>query len=51
MVGALTWLGFVAVSTISRVTYEGATWRLFAISTGYNLVTLLLMGAILGAWG
>jgi hypothetical protein len=51
MVGALNWLGFVAVTTFARVSYEGASWRLFAINGGYNLVTLLVMGAILGARG
>ena len=51
MVGALNWLGFVAVTAAARVTYEGASLRLFLINSGYNLVTLLLMGAVLGQWG
>ncbi len=50
-VGALNWLGFVAVTTFARVSYEGASPRLFLISSGYNLVTLVIMGAILGQWG
>jgi hypothetical protein len=50
-VGALAWLGLVAVTTFARVSYEGASLRLFAISSGYNLVTLVVMGAILGQWG
>ncbi|HVY33070.1 MAG TPA: DUF1761 domain-containing protein [Caulobacteraceae bacterium] len=49
-VGALNWLGFVAVTAFSRVTYEGSSLRLFLINSGYNLVTLMLMGAILGQW-
>jgi hypothetical protein len=51
MVGALNWLGFIAATTFARVAYEGASLRLFSISSGYNLVTLALMGAILGQWG
>ena len=50
-VGALAWLGFIAVTTFARVSYEGSSLRLFSISSGYNLVTLVLMGAILGEWG
>lgn len=50
-VGVLNWLGFIAVTTFARVAYEGASLRLFSISSGYNLVTLVLMGAILGQWG
>jgi hypothetical protein len=49
-VGAVNWLGFVAVTLFSRVIYEGASLRLFLITGGYNLVTLVLMGAILGHW-
>lgn len=51
MVGAFIWLGFVAATAVARVTYEGASLRLFLINSGYNLVTLMLMGAILGQWG
>jgi multisubunit Na+/H+ antiporter MnhF subunit len=51
MVGALAWLGFVAVTAVARVTYEGSSLKLFAINGGYNLVTLVVMGAILGQWG
>jgi hypothetical protein len=51
MVGAMAWLGFIAVTTVARVTYEGSSLKLFAINGAYNLVTLLVMGAILGSWG
>jgi len=50
-VGAFAWLGFIAVTTFARVSYEGASLRLFSISSGYNLVTLVAMGAILAEWG
>ncbi|HUO21187.1 MAG TPA: DUF1761 domain-containing protein [Caulobacteraceae bacterium] len=51
VVGVAAWVGFVAVTSIGRVTYEGGRWRLFLINGAYNLVTLVIMGAILGQWG
>ncbi len=47
-VGVAAWIGFVAVTSVGRVTYEGAQWRLFLINGAYNLVTLVIMGATLG---
>ncbi len=49
-VGFICWLGFVAVATLNTVTYEKRPFRLFALHNGYNLVSLLAMGAILAAW-
>jgi hypothetical protein len=49
-VGFLCWIGFVAVSTFSSVTYEKRPFGLFALHNGYNLLSLLLMGVILAVW-
>ncbi len=50
-VGFFCWLGFVAVTTISTVTYERKPFKLFLLSNGYLLISLLAMGAILAVWG
>ena len=50
LTGVVVWIGFVA--TVLAVTnyFNGRPWSLWAISGGYQLVALALMGAILGAW-
>ncbi len=48
--GFFNWLGFVAVVQIHSVIFEMKSWKLFFINTGFQLVGLLLMGAILGLW-
>ncbi len=50
-VGFLNWLGFVAVVTISSVTYEKRPAGLFWLHNGYNLISLMVMGAIIADWG
>ena len=50
-VGFLNWLGFVAVVTVSTVTYERKPVKLYLLNNGYQLVSILVMGAILAAWG
>jgi hypothetical protein len=49
-VGFLVWLGFVATLTIPQVYYERRSWRLWSINNGYLVVSLIVMGAILGVW-
>lgn len=48
--GFWVWLGFVATVGVSQVLYERRGWKLFAITYGYHLAALLLMGGILAAW-
>jgi hypothetical protein len=50
LVGFLCWIGFVAAATISTVTYEKRPFKLFVLHNGYNLASLLAMGAILAVW-
>ena len=50
-VAFLSWLGFVAVALIPRVTYEKSPFALFAINAGFQLASMLVMGAILTLWG
>lgn len=47
-VGAIVWLGFVATKSLGSVFWEGKSWKLYFLNTVYDLVNLLLMGAILG---
>jgi hypothetical protein len=47
----LCWLGFVAFTSINSVTYEHKPVKLYLINTGYQLVSMLIMGAILAVWG
>lgn len=44
------WLGFVATKFAGRVLWEGVSFKLFLINGAYELVVMLAMGVILGAW-
>jgi hypothetical protein len=58
MIGVLTalgvWLGFAMPLAASNAMWSNRprkmAWRLFFINAGYMLVSLLIFGAILGAW-
>ncbi|MDQ6732507.1 MAG: DUF1761 domain-containing protein [Nitrospirota bacterium] len=43
-------IGLVAVSAFNRVIYEGAPVGLWAIDSGYIVVGLAIVGAIIGGW-
>ena len=49
-VGFFNWLGFVAVILLAQNVYEQRPLKLFAINAGFNLIALLLMGALLAVW-
>lgn len=44
------WLGFAATIGLMANLYGGRRFAVFAIDTGYQLLYLVVMGAILGAW-
>jgi hypothetical protein len=48
--GFMIWLGFVATTSIVNHLFAGRPWAVWFIETGNHLVSLLAMGAILGAW-
>ena len=48
--GAVGWLGFTATSTFSDYVFSGRPWALFSIQNGYQLISFVVMGAIIGAW-
>lgn len=49
-IGVLTWLGFFAATMYPQSIYEGRPLKYFLINSGYWLVSLALVGAILAVW-
>lgn len=53
MTGVITafwmWLGFMMPVQMTGTIFGDRNWRLFAINTGYQLATLILMGLVI-AW-
>lgn len=47
MLGFWSWLGFVMPVQMTDVLFGGKSWNLFMINTGYQLASLLVMGATL----
>ena len=45
-----TWLGFYLPGDLGATVWEKKSWKLFGIDTGYHLVSLLVVAAILGFW-
>lgn len=50
ILGFLAWLGFVATASAGGVLFEGRSTTWFATAAGYWLVSLVIMGAIIGYW-
>ena len=48
--GFWIWLGFVATVQLNTVLWEKKPFKLYALNTGYQLVSLLIIGAILAVW-
>jgi hypothetical protein len=49
-VGAICWLGFIAVPLCSQHLFEKRPYKLYAINAGYWLASLVISGAVLGYW-
>jgi hypothetical protein len=49
--GAFVWFGFVLTSMSVNNAFQGKRAMLTVIDAGYWLLSLLLIGAILGGWG
>jgi hypothetical protein len=47
---ALVWLGFTTTVQLTDLIFGGKSFKLYAINTGYQLVSLLVMGAIVTVW-
>jgi hypothetical protein len=50
IVGFLNWIGFVVATHLPLWAYENRSFKLIAIGTGSNLVSMVLMGALFGLW-
>lgn len=52
--GAITgfwlWLGFVGTVTLGSVLWESKPVKLYVLNNAHNLLSLAVMGAIIGAW-
>lgn len=48
--GALVWLVFVATTGLTMHQFSGKKFATWVIDAGYQLVSLVAMGAILGGW-
>lgn len=51
LTGFLAWLGFIATVSLGMVLWEEKPFKLYLLNNGHELVTLVVMGAILGAFG
>ena len=49
-VAAMLWLGFVVTTYATEYIFEVRPLSLFAINTGFWLLGMILMGAIVGGW-
>jgi hypothetical protein len=50
LVGLLIWVGFVATVLAVNTYFSGRPLKLWLINAGYQLVALVLVGAIHGVW-
>jgi hypothetical protein len=50
MVGAVCWLGFAGATSYASAVFSLKPRLLWLIDSGYNLVSFILAGLILGAW-
>lgn len=49
--GFFMWLGFVGPVQMTDVIFGKKSWNLYFINTGYQLVSLLAMGVVIGLMG
>lgn len=49
--GAFCWLGFVLTTVTVNNAYAGRRWSLTLIDVAHWLFVLIIVGAIVGAWG
>jgi hypothetical protein len=50
LMAVVLWVSFVATTTAASYAFAGRGLRVWMIEAGNHLVTLLVMGAILGLW-
>lgn len=50
LVGFFNWLGFVGAPSLAGTVYEKRPIKLWVINNAYQLIALLIMGAIVAVW-
>lgn len=50
MAALFIWIGFYVPQLLSRVAWEGASWRLLRIHALYHLLSLQIAGQVLAHW-
>jgi len=48
--GIILWIGFVAMTHLSTVTFEKRNFNLYLLQVSYRLVTISISGGILAIW-
>src|SRR6266849_4111489 len=51
LISFFAWLGLVATVQLGMTTYENRPMKFFLIVSGYQLVSILIGGAVLTLWG
>lgn len=50
VMGILVWLGFIATVSLGGVLWEGKKFKFYILNNGFELISIIAMGAIIGAW-
>jgi hypothetical protein len=50
VIGFWLWLGFVATTTLGSVLWENKSFNLWFLNNSFNVINLIVIGAILGNW-
>ena len=50
MTAIFTWAGFYLPGELGATVWQKNSWKLFAINSGYHLVSLLVVALIITAW-
>ena len=48
--GFWLWLGFIATVSLGMVLWEGKPFKLYVLKNAHQLISLIVMGAILATW-
>ncbi len=50
LTGLIVWIGFIATSTAAIYLFEGRPKALYFMYNGYQLISFIVMGALLAVW-
>jgi hypothetical protein len=49
-IGLLSWLGFVATTSLASVLWAGKSKELYLLENGHHIVTFVVLSALLTVW-